>query len=195
MDEKQAKRKLRRWTLGCALVAIALQAGFSALVFIPQNRLLEVLREQDAEIERIALNHARSAEKLREAGLGIETAAAELAALNLPGVQPPPHAILEAVGQAVRVGGVRMAGMNRTAASSPQLPPEQVPFWTIKLQGAFPEVIRFLTRIERQGILLGSQGFKMWTDPREEGIIVEVAVSSHTEQTLANLHQAASQDK
>lgn len=184
MDEKSQKQRIRRlWA--CSLATMLLgQAAIAAALFIPQNRILQGLVLKDAAADEALLSQARTAELLRETNASLELAVAELATLNLPGKRPPPVAILDAVAKAKEGRHVEIVNFARPQGVGPEVPPEDFPVWVLQFRAPFVEAVRFLHRVEREGILLETGRFQMLAGSGGDGVVVQVALASHTEKTM-----------
>ncbi len=176
------------WKALCFLVILFVELVVCLLLFLPQSEVLRSANRQANMVDEQVRETEKAPELLQKIKGKLEETERTLDALNTFCSPDPAHTIMNAVAESVPKAGVELValepdkgGGNRGAG-----PAE---LWQLRVRGAFRNLLRLLAEVQKQGVLLHSDGFTLERG-KETDLDLSVKLGVWSEQAFRRVTKA-----
>lgn len=155
--EQQYKRTWRAVIL--AAIAVA-ELIVCMLLFIPQSEILANARRQAVLVDKQVAEIEQAPKIIQEIEAQVREAGNALEQLNLLSEDAPEQVLMGAVSKALKSTGVKLTEFSpdRKSARGEGTP---AVLWQLRCRGTFSKLMSLLGEIQKQGVLLHSDGFTL----------------------------------
>lgn len=191
MIEEANLRLLRGWWVLGALLVIAAEVAVCLLLFIPQSRAWAESKQMAGAIT----SQLEKAERIPVILQDVESQQGEiseaLTAVGLSRGVSVERVVMEAVGGALDADTVELLLLAPQVAPAGDTAVSPAERWQLRCRGEFPDLVRFLSKVQHSSGFLDADGFKaevieeIGVEHPARGVTLEVVLAVCSEESLA----------